>query len=149
MPASFDNLGVRFDYPENWTVEDISDSSNSQQVVLSSPYTAFCQLSRHPAETPLEPLFDEALSALRTDYREIEVEPDDEVLEGWQLQGFSVSFFYLDLINTCWLRGFRTPRATYLVLFQAEDRDFTRTALVFRAILTGLIRNLAEDDAKS
>jgi hypothetical protein len=142
MPATFDQLGLRFEYPDNWTIDSAEEIETSQQVVVSSPHTAFWQVSKHPAGTELEPLFDEALAALRSEYNEIEVDPADELVEGHLLTGFSVSFFYLDLLNTCWLRGIETPSANYLVICQAEDREFAELELVFRAMLASVIRNL-------
>jgi hypothetical protein len=151
MPATFDQHGLRFEYPDNWSVEQGEDFDAEQQVVVSSPHTAFWQLSKHPSGTELEPLFDEVLSALRSEYQDIEVDPADEVIEGHLVTGFSVNFFCLDLTNTCWVRGFETPEANYLLMCQAEDREFEHVELVFRAMLSSVLRNLndarpAEDE---
>lgn len=147
MPATFDQFGLRFDYPDNWSVEQGDDFDGDQQVVVSSPHTAFWQLSKHPVGTELEPLFDEVLSALRSEYQEIEVDPVDEVIEGQLVTGFSVNFFCLDLTSTCWVLGFETPEANYLLICQAEDREFDQVELVFRAMLSSVLRNL--NDARS
>jgi hypothetical protein len=146
MPATFDQFGIRFDYPDNWAVESSEDGDSNEQVIVSSPHTAFWQLSKHPVGAELEPLFDEVLAALRSEYEEIEVEPEDEVVEGQAVKGFTVNFFYLDLTNTCWLRGFETPEASYLLVCQAEDREFAQVELVFRAMLASVLRNLAVAD---
>lgn len=145
MPATFDQFGLRFDYPDNWSVDQGEDIVAEQQVVVSSPHTAFWQLSKHPAGTELEPLFDEVLSALRSEYQHIEVDPADEVIEGHLVTGFSVNFFCLDLTNTCWVRGFETPEANYLLVCQAEDREFEQVELVFRAMLSSVLRNLNDE----
>jgi hypothetical protein len=94
----------------------------------------------------LEPLFDEVLAALRSEYDEIEVEPEDELIEGQLVTGFSVNFFYLDLTNTCWVRGIETAEANYLLVCQAEDREFPQAGLVFNAMLASVLRNLAAAD---
>jgi hypothetical protein len=143
MPATFDQFGVRFEYPDNWTVDSDDAGSAQQQVVVTSPHTAFWQLSKHPAGTELEPLFDEVLAALRSEYKDIEVEPEDELVEGHLVAGFTASFFYLDLTNTCWLRGIETTTANYLLICQAEDREFAQVELVFRAMLASVLRNLS------
>ncbi len=143
MPATFDQLGLCFEYPDNWSVDQGEDVDANQQVVVSSPHTAFWQLSKHPAGTDLEPLFDEVLAALRSEYQEIEVELEDEVVEGYSITGFTVNFFYLDLTNTCWLRGIVTESANYLLVCQAEDREFAQVELVFRAMLASVLRNLS------
>ncbi len=145
MPAIFDQFGVRFEYPDNWSVDQGEDADAIQQVEVSSPHTAFWQLSKHPPGTDLEPLFDEALAALRTEYQNIEVDLENESIEGHLVTGFTVNFFYLDLTNTCWLRGIETPSANYLVVCQAEDREFDQVKLVFRAMLASVLRNLSAD----
>ena len=144
MPAIFEQSGLRFEYPDNWSVELPEEGKSGEQVVVSSPETAFWHLSRHPSEVELEPLFDEVLAALRAEYQDIEVEPAHESLEDFELEGYDVNFICLDLTNTCWLRACRTPSATFLLLCQAEDREFDRVSIVFRAMLISMLRNLAQ-----
>ncbi len=146
MPATFDQHGLRFEYPDNWSLDQGQDIDANQQVVVSSPHTAFWQLTKHPPGTDLEPLFDEALAALRSEYQDIEVEPESEIVEGQLVTGFTVNFFFLDLTNTCWLRGIETAAANYLVVCQAEDREFAQVGLVFRAMLASVLRNLVADE---
>lgn len=141
MPSVFEQSGLRFEYPENWNLEEASEDA-VEQVVVSSPHTAFWHLTKYAGDAELEPLFDEALAALRTEYQDMETEPADDELEGYQLLGFDVSFICLDLTNTCWLRGFQTDDATYLLLCQAEDREFAQIAPVFQAMLASLLRHL-------
>jgi len=146
MPATFDQLGLRFDYPENWTVERETneiDEGENEQVIVSSPETAFWHLSKHPPSADLESLFDDALATLRSEYKEMEVEPASELVDSQQLLGFDVNFICLDLTITCWLRGLQTDEATYLLLCQAEDRELDQASPVFRAMLASLLRNLA------
>jgi hypothetical protein len=146
MPATFDQHGLRFEYPDNWSVDQGEDIEANQQVVVSSPHTAFWQLTKHPPGTELETLFDEVLAALRSEYREIEVELESELVEGRLVTGFTVNFFFLDLTNTCWLRGIETAAANYLLICQSEDREFAHVELVFRAMLASVLRNLAADE---
>lgn len=150
MPAVFDRLDIRFEYPENWKLEEDSaevGKTSTGQVIVSSPETAFWQLSKHPQEVELEDLFDEALSTLRSLYDEIEAEPMRETLEQTDIEGFNVSFYCLDFTNTCWLRGFQTAEASYLLLCQAEDREFQKTGPVFLAMLASVLRNLDSKQA--
>jgi hypothetical protein len=146
MPAVFDQLGIRFEYPDNWSVDEKAldpTTIDGEQVVVSSPNTAFWQLSKHPAEADLESLFDEALSALRTVYQEMEVEPIQDMLDDHGMDGFDVNFYCLDFTNTIWLRGFKTPGATFVLLCQAEDRELHEVGPVFRAMLASVLRNLS------
>jgi hypothetical protein len=145
MPATFDQLGFFFEYPDNWSVDYVDDDA-IRQVVVSSPHTAFWQLSKHPPELELEPLFDEVLATLRSEYQEIEVEPEEDMVEGHLVSGYTVNFFCLDLTSTCCLRGIKTSEANYLLVCQAEDREFAQVELVFRAMLASVLRNFDVDD---
>ncbi len=142
MPSVYEQTGLRFEYPENWILDEADDSAVSQ-VVVSSPHTAFWHLTKHAADTELEPLFDEALAALRSEFKEMETEPaESTMMEGFAISGFDVNFICLDLTITSWLRGFQTDDSTYLLLCQAEDREFAQVGIVFQAMLASLLRNL-------
>lgn len=146
MPALFENIGLQFQYPDNWTIEHQNaleeESGHQGQVVVSSPNTAFWQLTRYPADADLEPLFDEAMGALRTEYGSIEAEPDTETIGGRELNGYEINFFCLDLTVTSLLRGFKTDDASYFLLCQAEDRELATAVPVFQAMLASLFKNL-------
>lgn len=155
MPAVFDKRGICFEYPDNWSVDELCDDDDPQ-VVVSSPETAFWHLSKYPAGTDLEGLFDKALAAMRAEYREMEVSPvgdrpdDDQPVddrpEACRLNGFDVNFYCLDLTSTAWLRGFQTDEATFLLLCQAEDRELQSVGPVFRAMWTSLLRDQPQRD---
>ena len=143
MPLVFEQRGLRFEYPDNWALDEASEGQ-VEQVVVSSPNTGFWHLTKYSDDVELESLFDEALAALRTEYQDMETEPAGDLLvEGRQLMGFDVSFICLDLTNTCWLRGFQAGGATYLLLCQAEDREFAQVSPVFQAMLASLLRHLS------
>ena len=158
MSAVFDKLGIYFEYPENWSLEEDSEGEPPEvvQVVVSGPQTAFWHLSKHPAEADLEALFDEVLAAMRAEHSGMEVELADDLTSdgGWMessqetgmgggmdgLTGYNVNFICLDLTITAWLRGVRTPAATYLLLCQAEDCELSEVGPVFRAMWISLLR---------
>ncbi len=142
MTSVFEQSGLRFEYPENWTLDEASEDQ-LEQVVVSSPNTGFWHLTKYPHDVALESVFDEALAALRTEYEGMETEPAGDLdVEDHSLMGFNVYFICLDLTNTCWLRGFQTEEATYLLLCQAEDREFPQVSPVFQAMLASLLRGL-------
>lgn len=145
MPATCETLGLTFDYPENWQFDEPAEGDSI--AVVASPETAFWQISRHPVGTELEALFDEAMAALRAEYKEIEAHPaQPETFDGITLTGYEVNFYCLDFTNTCRLRGFQTEEAVYLLICQAEDREMARTEPVFQAMLTSLFRNRMAND---
>lgn len=140
MPSVCEAIGVRFEYPDNWSLDGGEGGDSAGPVTVAGPESAIWQLSRYSLETDLEPLFDEALAALRAEYGDIEVSPASQVVEGTALAGYDVNFFYLDLTSTVQLRGFQHGDASYFLFCQAEDREFDRVAPVFQAMLTSLLR---------
>ena len=93
---------------------------------------------RDLAEDPQD-LAVEALQTLKKEYAETEAEPASETIGGQEISGFDISFYYVDLVNTAVIRAFRTPSASCLVLYQAEDRDYREVEAVFQAITTSLV----------
>lgn len=138
MPAIYDNLGIRFQYPENWSLDESESSEHA--VTVYSPGGGFWSLVwRDPAEDPHD-LAVEALQTLKKEYAETESEPASETIAGHEISGFDVSFYYLDLTNTAVIRGFRTHSASCLLLCQAEDREFREIEPVFQAMTASLLR---------
>jgi len=161
MPAVFNKLGIFFEYPDNWLLEEHlvegqtdNGAVERAEVVVSGPQTAFWHLSTHPANVDLESLCDEALAAMRAEYPGMEVEPANDLTSagGWLdreqgngkgeegLIGFNANFICLDLTVTAWLRGFRACATSYLLLCQAEDRELSDVGPVFRAMWVSLLR---------
>ena len=138
MPAVYDKLGIRFLYPDNWTLDEQEAFAGNRCVSVYSPAGAFWSIALHAANTDPGELASTALATLKAEYEHSEAEEVSEQIGGQRLSGYDLSFFYLDLTNTALIRGFRTAAAGCLVLCQAEDREFEQIALVFRAITTSL-----------
>ena len=145
MPAVYDKLGIRFLYPDNWTLDEDDALKGNEAVTVYSPGGAFWSITLHPLATDPGELAVAALQTLKTEYEDSESEPASQEVAGQTLKGFDVNFFYLDLTNTALIRGFRLHDATCLVLCQAEDREFAQLGPVFDAITTSL---LTEDQKK-
>ncbi|MEX0939081.1 MAG: hypothetical protein WDZ59_14555 [Pirellulales bacterium] len=140
MPAVFDNQGVRFQYPENWTLEWQESDTTDPSVSVFSPGGAFWTLSIHPPGTETARLVQVVLDALREEYQELDAQEAVDSIGDTEMIGYDVNFYCLDLCNTAVVRGFHTRRASYVLLCQAEDREFERVREVFRAMTTSLIR---------
>lgn len=145
MPALYDSMGVRFQYPDNWTLEREPAGRNHTSVTVVSPVGAFWSLTIHPASEDLADLLRVVLSALRAEYQELDTETAVQAIGGRQVVGYDVNFYCLDLTNTAQVRGFQTDRATYVLLCQAEDRDFAAVERVFLAMTTSLITGMASN----
>jgi len=143
MPAHYQLAGVRFDYPENWTVDDGDRHADPASVTVSSPGGAFWTLTIHEADADPAVLIDTVLAALRDEYEQVDAERAGEIVDGRALSGYDVNFYCLDLISAAMIRGFQTPQGTYVVLCQAEDSEFELLRQVFLAVTTSLLRGLA------
>ncbi len=140
MPAVFEKLGIRFDYPENWQLDESDALGGSGTISVVSPVGAFWSITVHERGLSPQSLVDGALSAMRQEYDNLDAEPIDESMLGHDLVGYDLNFFCLDLTNTAYVRSYCTDRGTYLLLAQVEDRDLKPLADVFRAITTSLLR---------
>jgi hypothetical protein len=142
MPALFDRFGVKFQYPENWQLDEEDAIQGGQSVTVYSPGGAFWTLVIHPRTADPARLAKAAVDAMRQEYEELEAEAVCEKLAGRETVGYDLNFYYLDLINTAAVRSLQTNRRTYTIFYQAEDREFAKVEQVFLAIATSLIDGL-------
>ena len=147
MPESYQHRGIRFLYPENWELEEGDTIDGMPTVTVYAPGGAFWSVTLESGKLSLQELTVAALESLRSEYAESEAEPAEEVIAGRRLSGFDVSFYYVDLINTATIRGFTTPAGHYLILAQAEDRDYRQLEVVFLALTTSLVQSVTSADA--
>jgi hypothetical protein len=141
MPHIFDKLGVRFLYPDNWTLDEGEASTGEGSITVYSPEGSFWSLVLDPPSADPADMAAAALAAIKAEYENCDAEPVQEELLGQEIRGYDANFFYLDLTSTAVIRGFRTERATCLVLYQAEDRDFRQQEPVFRAMTISLLQS--------
>ena len=145
MPAAFDRLGIRFEYPGNWTLDDQLTGQEQPSISVISPGGAFWSLSVHATDRDPRELTQCVLNALQEEYSELDAEPITQTLADYNVEGYDIQFYCLDLVNTALVRAIPTSNAVYLLLCQAEDREFEALEAVFRAMTTSLMRNLGID----
>lgn len=138
MPAKFEKLGITFQYPDNWTLEEEAQVGRGS-VTVYSPGGAFWSVTVHPQEFDPGDLARAAADAIREEYKEVETQEAAETVTGYRMVGYDLNFYCLDLITTACVRSLRTGRATYTLFCQAEDRDFDELDAVFRAITASLL----------
>ncbi len=142
MPALFDRLGIKFQYPENWRLDQEDAIEGGQSVTVCSPAGAFWTLMIHPRSADPARLAKAVVDVMRQEYEELEAEAVREGLAGRDTVGYDLNFYYLDLTNSAAVRSLRTNRRTYTIFYQAEDREFAQVQQVFLAIATSLIDGL-------
>lgn len=134
MPMEFKKLGISFQYPDNWSLDEEDAVAGRHSVTVYSPGGAFWSVSAHPPTmSPLE-LAQAAVKAMHGEYESLETEEVQEVIGGRELTGYDLNFFYLDLTNTATVRCLKTEAATYAVFCQAEDHEYDQIHQVFLAM---------------
>ena len=138
----FRRFGLSFDHPDNWMVDTEDAEGRFATVTVYSPGGGFWSVSGHaPGGDPGE-LAAAVVSEMREEYRELDAEPAAETIGGHSLTGFDLNFYCLDLTNTAHVRTLATPEAIYLILCQAEDREWEELAPVFAAIMTSFVQGI-------
>ena len=142
MPARFDKLGISFLYPDNWTLDDSDAVLGRKAVTVYSPGGAFWSVAIHSGSSDPAKLAAAAVEALKKEYAWLEAEETQETIAGYELLGYDLAFYYLDLTNTALIRSLQVARAAYTIYCQAEDREFEQVKMVFQAMTTSLLTGL-------
>jgi hypothetical protein len=140
----FDRFGLAFDHPDNWLVDTEDSEGRFATVTVYSPGGGFWSVSGHAPGGDPEQLSGAVVSEMREEYRELDAAPATEMIGGHDLAGFDLNFYCLDLTNTAQVRTLSTPEAIYLIICQAEDRDWDALVPVFAAITTSFVKGLDE-----
>lgn len=135
MPATFESFGIKFLYPENWTIADRGENEGQDGVTLELPCGGFFTIEREREGQLTEELIEEISQSIEQDYDEVERE--DLHLDGAPAdeQAVDFRFYYLDLLIISRLIIVNSGQQTYVVQMQAESRDFDENEPVFNALL--------------
>ncbi len=141
----FDSLGIRFEYPDNWTLDEEEALAGNRAVTVYSPGGgAFWSVCVHPRSADPKSLAQAATDAMKEEYDSLEAEWIEETVANQALVGYDLNFYCLDLTSTAAVRSLRTPLGTYTMFWQAEDREFAQFCDVFLAMTVSLLRGLDE-----
>ena len=141
MPSTFDKLGIRFQYPDNWTLDEHDALEGDNTVTVYSPGGGFWSVSLYAGRHDPDELARAVLATMRQEYNELDAESVRESVAGRELIGFDLNFYCLDLTNTALVRSFSTSAAAWLILCQADDREFDQMEPVFRAMTLSLLQS--------
>ncbi len=144
MPAKYEKLGISFQYPDNWTLDEEDALAGRRSVTVYSPGGAFWSVAIHPASADPIQLAKAAVDAMKQEYQDLDAEEAGDVVAGREMVGYDLNFYCLDLTNTAQIRCLKADRATYSFFCQAEDREFDQVQLVFQAMTTSLLSQLKD-----
>lgn len=135
----FDRFGLAFDYPDNWSVDTDDSDERYAAVTVYAPGGGFWSVSGHaPGGDPRE-LAAAVVVQMKQEYQDLDSEEAADDVAGRRLAGFDMNFYYLDLTNTAQVRTLETSDAIYLIICQAEDREWDEVAAVFAAMTTSFV----------
>jgi len=137
MAGVFRKDGIRFQYPENWTMTR-EDAENGWTVSVQNKETAFFMLTFDSQMPEVGLVAETVLDALRADYPDLEAEDALESIAGQPALGHNIRFFSLDLTNTCCTRSLYSETGTLLLMWQASDLEFENVEPIFQAICKSL-----------
>ena len=133
MPLTFDNLGITFQYPDNWQLDEAEVRAGQSAVTVFSPGGAFWSVAIFPVTADPARMALAALDAMKKEYEEVESEEACETIAGHELRGYDLSFFYLDLTNTATIRGTKIAGTTYTI-FSVVPQDYVGVSLFKQAL---------------
>lgn len=135
MTSSFDRE-LRFQYPENWQLEEDPATGVPRTISVTAPSGAFWSVTLLLRQNlALDEMLEQYIETLDAEYSGVEQEPITEKIGQLpELDGRDVQFFCLDLLVRS--RVLTTVKGPYhlLICWQAEDREFDLLEPVFRAI---------------
>ena len=142
VPARFEKLGISFQYPDNWTLDEEDALAGHRSVTVYSPGGAFWSVAVQPSSADPVRLARAALEAMQQEYEELDVEEAREAVAGREMVGYDLNFYYLDLTNTAQIRCLQADQTTYTIFCQAEDQEFAQIKSLFQAMTTSLLREM-------
>ena len=81
MPSHFDKLGIEFQYPDNWLLEE-EPIDDGETVSVVSPAGAFWWLAVFPPDRDLSEVVRAVLDGLRLEHTGADIEPIVELVNG-------------------------------------------------------------------
>lgn len=144
MSATYNKLGVRFLYPENWELTESDPHDEPRTISVQSESGAFWSISLYRPNVDAANLAETALAALQEEYDDLEIEPVSESIGGVPSAGYEVHFYVGQLVAAARIRVFERDSDMVLLLCQAEDREFDRIEAVFEAMTVSLLQHQHE-----
>lgn len=127
----YEDHGMRFEYPGNWEVEASHDGPRTAVAAQAPDGLAFALVTIDEDCPAPAGVADEALSAMREEYPNLDASPALETIDGHRAIGHDVEFISLDMVNSCSIRCYRTPRRTVLFFGQwSELADNSQEELI-------------------
>ncbi|TWU50789.1 hypothetical protein Poly51_40820 [Rubripirellula tenax] len=135
MPSTFESLGIKFLYPDNWVIAQRPVEEGIEGVTFDLPTGGFFSLERARNVSSNDELIEQVEASIAKEYGEVEREVVETADAKPGEQTVDFRFYYLDLVIASRLMIARIDDRKFVIQMQAESRDFDANELVFQAIL--------------
>jgi hypothetical protein len=121
MMSTYEDHGVRFEYPSDWSLE-VTEHGPVVTVAVQEPDgLGFALITTDKSRPDPEDVAEAALEAMREEYPDLDAAPAMETINEHCATGHDVEFFAMDMANAASIRCFRTPHRTFLAFGQWSD----------------------------
>src|SRR3954453_12389655 len=121
MAETYDDHGIRFEYPGDWELEVTDDGPLTTVAIQAPGGLAFALVTVDDSCPAPAEMADQALEALREEYPVLDAVPALETIDGHRAVGHDFEFISLHMTTSCTIRCFRPPRRTVLLFGQWSD----------------------------
>ena len=141
----FESPEISFYYPENWTIfvddgDEHSGEEETNEITLQSPGSSQLTIALYDRMEDSNDLLNRTLEVLKAEYEDLEVDSVTSKVGDFSLQGFDVTFFYLDLLVVAELRIAERQDDKILLLLQSESRELEDNRDVYDAIMLSMLK---------
>lgn len=145
MNQLYRSNGVRFRYPDDWELNEEQSIENEVSITVSSSETSFWSLTLFlDGELP-EVLVESAIEAFREEYEELDIYTAEADYCHRTNIARDVEFVCFELMNSAFLRAFRSGSFSVLILYQGNDQELEETKSILEEISASL--ECASDEA--
>ena len=129
---------VRFRWPETWEFER-EESDELLTLTVSSPETSFWSLSLLFDRPARADVVQSAIDSLTEKYEQVDIYSPTRTPEEQPGLSQDLDFICLELVNSAFLRCYRTANLTALVYYQGTDHELEESRPVMEAISRTLV----------
>ena len=133
----YEGDGIRFRYPEIWNLAE--DRRHAElTITVAADETAFWSITLLYDRPGAKQVLKQAVEVFREEYDELDEHPLKIEIAHQAAEGADLEFVCWDLLNSAFLRVFRTGRFTVVLLAQTVDTELEQVLPVFEAITASL-----------
>lgn len=135
--AVCDSDGVRFEYPEGWTLSR-EERGHDVTLHIETDGTAFWSLTMLTSRPTAQEAVDAVIAAFEEEYRDVDVYDGPELVVEGPTAICELDFVCLDLVVSAVVQAEMTTEFTALVIYQGESREFEDLRPQFAQIAASL-----------